>query len=355
MKEEMDKQNRQLSQGTEKKILVAPQELRQLTSAIFSQFLKDEEIIKCLANSFVSADLVGHHTHGVASIRPYVEMTKEKRIIPKAKPRIIENNAVGTWVDGQNGYGRYAARWSMNKSIEIAKKKGKSVLWLKNTSNIGRLGEYAEQCAEEGCIGIITVGSGNNNQSIVAPPDCVKRFFGTNPIAFAFPLSEKNTPFLIDLSLSKTTYHQVEQHLHMDESLKEKSLIDKRGKLTDNPATLFEEGSIVMPGGHKGFCLSLFFTIFAGLANLEFEQKGLGGTCFIVLDGNQIKGFEIYKGQVKAFLHQCRLLKTLDGKSLRLPGDHSEKCREKYAKLGVPIPIQVWEDLKKMSSGREEL
>lgn len=322
-------------------------DLESYLQVIFARYCSNGDIVNYLSKSFVSADLVGHHSHGISSVFPCLNMTREGRIDPNAFPCVANDNSVGIWVDGNNGYGRYAAKWAMERAIEKSKKNGSSLAWIRNCSNTGRLGEYVEQAAQHGCLGIAMTGFGNGKKgAIVSPPGCIGRFFGTNPIAFSIPTAEE--PIVIDMSLAKKTYHHIEAAHELGKLLDDKSILDKKGNMTNTPETLFQGGSIAMAEGYKGLCISLIITLLSGIANIDSSSASLDGTCFLVIDTTKIPNFAVYREQIMRFIADYRHLETIDSTPTRLPGDQSQATREYYKSHGIPINYKLLNKLKEL-------
>ena len=86
-------------------------------------------------------------------------------------------------------------------AIEKARQADVCAVSFVRTGHIGRLGEYAEQAARAGCIGIITTGGGQRTGGGVVPFGGSHGTLGTNPMAVGVPTSD-DVPFVLDIATS---------------------------------------------------------------------------------------------------------------------------------------------------------
>ena len=106
-----------------------------------------------------------------------------------------------------------------------------------------------------------------NSGAIVAPLYGKARYLGTNPIAIAFPGTDKNTPMVIDMATSVVPWGKVEECARTNAMLKQGWAIDENGKGCVNPEKVLREGALRNLGGdrqssgHKGYCLAAMVDI----------------------------------------------------------------------------------------------
>ena len=117
----------------------------------------------------VNANLAGHDSHGVLRLPDYLGSISNGGILPAAEPEVSNETANTFRISGRNGFGHYTARRAMERAIEKAKSADNCAVSFVNTGHIGRLGEYAEQAARAGCIGIITYGGGSRGRGGTVP------------------------------------------------------------------------------------------------------------------------------------------------------------------------------------------
>ncbi len=127
------------------------------------------DIAIVVATTLVNADLAGHTSHGVMQIPNYIGAIESGRLVPDARPVIERELAASAVVDARSGWGHYTAWWTMDRLIEKARVVGVACASVGGVQHIGRLGEYAEQAAAAGCVGIISVAWGGRDVGPAAP------------------------------------------------------------------------------------------------------------------------------------------------------------------------------------------
>ena len=148
-------------------------------------------------------------------------------------------------------------------AINKAKEVGSGWVSVRNTHHYGIAGGYSLKALESDMIGISMTNSG----AIVAPLYGKARYLGTNPIAIAFPGTDKNAPLVIDMATSVVPWGKVEECARTNAMLKQGWAIDENGKGCVNPEKVLREGALRNLGGdrqssgHKGYCLAAMVDI----------------------------------------------------------------------------------------------
>ena len=143
--------------------------LHAVTRQLFLAADTPRHIAEDVTEILINANLAGHDSHGVLRIPGYLSSISNGGIQPAAEPE-TSNETTNTFrIDGRNGFGHYTARRAMDLAIEKAKAADTCAVSFVNTGHIGRLGEYAEQAARAGCIGLITYGGGARDRGGTVP------------------------------------------------------------------------------------------------------------------------------------------------------------------------------------------
>src|SRR5262249_13052468 len=140
--------------------LFQPAHLHSLARRLLQAAGTPRHIADEVSGILVSANLAGHDSHGVLRVPAYLRAIEQGGIDPAAEPAVIRETPGTLTIDGKGGFGHYTACRAMQQAIEKARQSDLCAVSLVRTGHIGRLGEYAEQAARAGCIGIITVGGG---------------------------------------------------------------------------------------------------------------------------------------------------------------------------------------------------
>ena len=108
------------------------------------------EEARLVAENLVTANVVGHDSHGIGMMPRYVEALLEGGLHPNRKVQVKLDAASLLALDGQAGYGQSIGRQATELAIERAKKHGVSITALGNSHHLGRIGHWAEMAVAQG-------------------------------------------------------------------------------------------------------------------------------------------------------------------------------------------------------------
>ena len=305
-------------------------------------------IAEDVAEILINANLAGHDSHGVLRIPGYLSGVANGGIEPAAEPE-VSNETTNTFrIDGRNGFGHYTARRAMEQAVEKAMAADTCAVSFVNTGHIGRLGEYAEQAARAGCIGIITYGGGARDSGGTVPFGAARGALGTNPIAVGVPTGD-DSPFVIDFATSMIAAGKVSVAASMGLDLPEGCIVDKHGNPSVKPADLSDGGSLLAFGGHKGYAFSLLVSLFAGLSgNFDIEAASMGSnTLMQVINISAFTPLEPYQQGVRAFLDGIKSIPPAPGfDEVLVPGDFEYRSRSQRLANGIDLPDTIYRQLQ---------
>jgi hydroxycarboxylate dehydrogenase B len=243
---------------------IAAEPLQGLVVSIFRHAGSDLDEAKAIAEHLIDANLVGHDSHGVIRILPYLKLLQQGGVRANRQARIMHDGGALITVDGQQGYGQVVARQAIALGIERAREHGVAVVGLRNASHIGRIGAWAEQAAAAGMLSLHFVNTSGAG-ILVAPFGGSDRRLSVNPIAMGVPRTGAE-PIIHDMSTGIIAAGKVRVAQNKGELVPEGCLIDAKGQPTRDPAALFADppGALLTVGGHKGYGLSIFCEILAG-------------------------------------------------------------------------------------------
>ena len=132
----------------------APDRLSAHAAALLEAAGTPCDIARLVADSLVLADLLGHPSHGVRRVPRYLELVREGRTVPDARPRLARETAVTGLVDGRSGFGQFGARYAATVACDKARAEGLAAVGLFNTGHVGRLGEWVTLASDRGLIGL---------------------------------------------------------------------------------------------------------------------------------------------------------------------------------------------------------
>ncbi|MDE0042816.1 MAG: Ldh family oxidoreductase [Candidatus Poribacteria bacterium] len=303
-------------------------------------------IAQDVAEILVNANLAGHDSHGVLRIPGYLQGIEGGSLNPTAEPVVIKETDTTLIVDGGNCLGHFAARQAMKWTIAKAKQANFCGLTLASTGHIGRLGEYTEAATREGCIGIVTFGSGCGGAGAVVPFGGSKGGLGTNPIAVGVPTGD-DSPFIIDYATSMIAQGKIQVAQSKGIDLPEGSILDKHGNPSVKTADYFDGGPMLPFGGHKGYALSLLVCMLGGLSgNFDVEKGLMQGFFMQAINIEAYTPLEEYQQGVRALLDGMKRTPPAPGfDEVLVPGDFEYRARTHRLVHGIDLPDAIYRQI----------
>jgi len=259
------------------------------------------------------------------------------------------------------------------KANEIAMEKaaacGSGWVSVSNTNHYGIAGYYVMEAMKRDLIGM----SMTNTTKLVAPLWGGERWFGTNPIAMAFPGLEE-PPVVVDFATSASAYGKIEIAKRREEEIPDGWAIDAEGHPTKDPDGMIEGGaqlplgSTREMGGHKGTCLAAMVDILTCVLSganwgplappfalrQEIPERSVGKGIGHFFGAMRIDGFiepDEFKRQMDDWVRTYRATKPQPGTpGVVVPGDPEREAEAVRAKEGIPLVMPVVEDLRDIAS-----
>ena len=300
-----------------------------------------------VAESLVESNLRGHDSHGIRRLVPYAEAVRDGRVDPRAEPEVVQRKGAIVIVDGHGGFGQPAARLAADELTTLAKEHGVAAAAIRRANHVGRLGEWVEQLANDGLIGIGFC----NAEPTVAPYGGSERRLGTNPIAWATP---GRPPLVMDWSTATMPEGKLAVAKARGEKVPHGVIVDHDGEPTRDPADFYAGGALLALGAHKGSGLSVMIQLVGGaLAGTGvFGQEGAAanGTVLIALDPTAFThDFDDEAQEFTAALAATRPARGFD--AVLVPGEIERRTRATRAQEGVPLPAATWSELEALKGG----
>lgn len=297
-----------------------------------------------VAEVLVEGDLLGHDTHGLGLLAPYLKELDDGNMTPAGEPLIVaERSAVATW-DGNRLPGPHLLRRAIDWARPRAKEHGQATVAIRRSHHIACLAAFLEPVARDGLM--IEIYSSDPRSGSVAPFGGTRPLFTPNPMAIGIPTSTE--PILIDISASITT-NGLSSRLHAAGQKGENAWwLDASGRPTKDPAVLFAKppGSILPLGGldagHKGYGLALLIETFtSALSGRGRSQpaEGWGATVLLRLtDPAAFGGDDAFKTETDWLIKACHdNPPRAEGRPVRLPGERGLKLRREQLSRGVAL------------------
>src|SRR5436190_13730968 len=309
---------------------------------------------KLVAENLVTANLLGHDSHGIGMIPRYIDAVLEGGLAPNQHPKATLDAGALLAVDGCKGYGQVIGGESMQMAIERAQQHGSCVMTLGNTHHLGRIGHWAEMAVAQGFVSIHFVNVISHAR--VAPYGGRDARFGTNPCCIAVPLPGE-APFVLDYATSAVAQGKLRVAHNKGEKVPFGRLIDTDGNPTQDPryAVVPPFGAMLAFGEHKGYGMALACELLGGALtgggtwhyDESSKQRVLNGMLAIVIDPARLGTAPAFEREARLFLewlHQGRPAPGFD--KVRIAGDPEREMRRKREKDGIPVDRTTWEEIQ---------
>ncbi|UWQ75815.1 Ldh family oxidoreductase [Leisingera sp. M658] len=310
----------------------------------------DAENAQAIAGNIAKAELDGCHSHGMFRLPGYVAALKSGKANGTARPEITAGplGSAVIQVNGCGGFAPLALQQTQAALIEHAQSIGVAVMALTNVHHFSALWADVEPLARQGCVALACTAY----LPAVAPAGSQEPFFGTNPMAFAWPRKDK-PPLVIDQSSAAMARGEVMIAARDGKPLPPGVGLDQDGNATTDAAEVLK--GVMLPfGGHKGSSIALMIELLAaGLIGEAFSVEAKrrdngdggpprGGMFFLAMDPSRF-GDAAWGSHSDSFLEE---LAGVDG--ARLPGDRRYQARAKNRNQGVCVPQSLLEKITQL-------
>ena len=351
-------------------IRVDVQHAIELITDIFKAKSCNDNEAKTIAERLAGSNLVGHDSHGIARVPRYVEWMEKGWVFPNLKPEIVIDAGAMGCLDAKQGFGQVAGEYAVDDGILRAKKHGVSVVGLRNSGHLGRIGDWAERAADADLISFHFVNV--RGSLLVAPFGGSDRRGSTSPLAIGIPSKDKDH-IILDMATSTVAEGKVMVAQKGGKQLPHGALIDSTGKLTTNPEAMYGKirddevpnpdmgtGAITAFGLHKGSGINFMMEMLGGALtgngvcgalNEKERRKFSNGMLSIYIEVEKMVDFDYFREEVKSYAEFVRASKpSQNNDKVLIPGDKEISTKEERLKFGLPVPPLVWENIKQTAN-----
>ena len=325
--------------------------LKKLITDIFIKHKLSENHAKICSEALVNAELVGAPAHGLSRLKMYCDRINKKVINPKPKIKIKKISQSIAHIDANNSIGFVAADIGIKKAILNAKKTGFGLVGIKNSGHYGLSGYYAEQAVKKNLIALVFT----NAPPAIAPHGALKTLFGTNPICFGSPTSNK-IPFILDSSVSMINRGKIRFAARAGKKIPEGVALDKFGNPTTNAKKALE--GVQLPiASYRGSGFAWMVDILSGVLTGgnhagkvkdpfdDFSGPQNVGHLFITFKTNLF--VKNYNSRIKDNIRTIKRLPKIKGvKEIMYPGQNKYKRFKMNLKKEIKISKIIEKDLK---------
>lgn len=333
-------------------MLIQEQPLRRVIQAIVEATGSDPAEAQLVTDHLVGANLSGHDSHGVMMIPIYVEHLFNGGLKPNTPARLVQQLGSMLQFDGGRGYGQRVAHEAMQAAIEHCQETGLALLALRNAHHIGRIGTYGEMAIAAGLVSMHFVNV-TDHAPLVAPFGGSDARFGTNPVCLAMPGTANNEPVILDMATSKVALGKIRVSRNKGEQALEGALIDHQGQPTRDPYVMYREpkGALRPFGDYKGYGLSLFSEIFAGIltggGTIQPENPRqeaiINHMLAVLIDPTRLVERSWLETELDALIRFTKASPAADpAQPVMVAGDPERRARAQRRVEGLPIDDTTW-------------
>jgi L-lactate dehydrogenase len=314
-----------------------------------------EDRARDVAEVLVEGDLMGHDTHGLALLTPYLDDLASGGMRAEGEPEIGSATPVAQVWDGRKLPGPWLVRRAVAAAEEAAATFGLGSVAIGRSHHIACLATYGPAVAARGRMLVLT--SSDPATASVAPPGGTRRVITPNPIAAAWPTPDG--PVVLDVSMSITTNGMTARRRAEGTRFPGRWLQDGQGVPTDDPNAFWADppGALLPLGGaeagHKGFALGLLVeALTGGLSGLgrAVPPQGWGASVFVlVLDPAKFAGADAFLAESGVLAEAVRRNPPAPGGEPRLPGDRAMARRAEGLAQGVALHPSIPPALAKLA------
>lgn len=317
-----------------------------------------------VARLLVTADAMGHDTHGLALLPDYLEEIESGAMRATGEPVIVADRPAACVWDGQGLPGVWLADRAVRVAASRAAVHGVCAIAIRRSHHIACLATFLPAATEQGMMAVVTCSDPADAR--VAPHGGARPVFMPDPIAIGIPT--RHEPVLIDISSSITTMAMTGRLRREGRRYPGLWAIDAEGRPTDDPAAAAEGALLPVGGvdhGHKGTGLAwLVEALSQGLGGFGRADRpeGWGASVFVqVFDPALFAGAEEFVRQTEWTAEACRATPPRDpARPVRVPGAQAmvglrrgksegvalrsgilDALREPAARWGVVVPDGV--------------
>jgi uncharacterized oxidoreductase len=309
---------------------------------------------RMVAENLVTANVVGHDSHGIGMIPRYVGALREGGLrANRHAERRLDAGALLAF-EGHAGYGQVVGVEAIEQAIARARRDGACVAALANAHHLGRIGHFAEMALAEGLVSIHFVNV--RSFARVAPYGGADGRFGTNPVCIGVPL-EGEPPFVLDMATSAVAQGKLRVAHNKGERVPHGLLIDERGNPTDDPrwAVVPPFGAMLTFGEHKGYGLAVACELLGGALTgggtwhypNSPHSDVLNGMLSILIDPQRLGTAEALAREARAYVEWVRASPPAPGfDRVRIAGEPERESRARREIEGVPIDAGTWNEIR---------
>lgn len=325
-------------------VLIPFETLKTFTSGIFAAAGCSETEAVLVAEGLAESNLVGHDSHGVLRVPSYLAHLGDGTVLANRVPEVVGDTGTILTLDGGRGFGQVAGPIAVAHGISRARKHGLALVAMRNVGHVGRVGLWAEQTAEAGLVSlhfVNTSGGAKAGVLLAAPFGGRDRRMSINPICIGLPRAA-GAPIIMDATIAATAGGKVMAALNRGDTLPPGQIIDLNGHPSTTPTDLFDGGSVLPFGDHRGYALSFMIDVLAGAltgggCSGQERHPRMNNMASVFIDPSTVAGAS-FGEDLEAFSRwMLEAPPARAGDQVLLPGDIERSTAARRRAEGIPL------------------
>lgn len=295
---------------------------------------------EAVARALIGAELTGQSGHGLRRLPAYAAQALSGKVDGWAEPVARQTRPATLAIDAGHGFAYPALELAVARLPSLARTQGIAVAGIARSHHAGVGGLAVEALAAEGMAALMFV----NAPAAIAPWGGAQALYGTDPIAFAAPVTGSD-PLVIDLSVSRVARGRIMAAAQQGTAIPEGWALDAAGQPTTDAAAALV-GTMIPMGEAKGAALALMVEILsAGLtgANYAFEATSFfDGEGAPPGTGQMLIAIDPAAFGVDGLGRIAEIAAAVEGVAdARLPGRRRQALRRQFLTEGIVIDADV--------------
>ena len=240
----------------------------------------------------------------------------------------------------------------MKEAMRIAAETGVGIASVKHSNHNGPGSYFVTQAPPNGMIGV----SASNSPISMAIWGSRGRALGTNPLSVAVPAGQYPA-VVVDMSSSVVARGKIVEAAKRGAPIPEGWALDTQGRPTTDSKEA--EAGVVLPfAGAKGSAIAVLVDLFAGVLSgaafgalinnlyADFENPQDNGQFVMAIDVACFMPQDEFLARVDRFVELMKATSRAEGvDEILLPGEPEFLNEERFRKSGVPLPVNVVDDI----------
>lgn len=326
---------------TERRVPFDP--LLEVITGVFAACGMPREDAALVADTLVSCDLRGVHSHGLIRLPDYLSRFVPGGINPNASPRIVTELGGAIRIDGDNGMGQVVGVFAMNEAIERAKTHGVAIAAVGGSNHCGAMAYYTEMAVKADMIGLATT----NALPTMAPWGGTTKIVGINPLSIGIPAGEAK-PVIMDLAFGGSAHGKLRVYAQKGLPIPDGWALDKHGQPT-NDAQAAVDGLIAPIGQFKGMNLGMTMGMLATLMSgagygtelgnmVDGPNFGVDGQFYMAINAGALEDIDTLKARTDKIVAEIHASPVAEGHDrVYAPGEIEALTAEQYLRDGIPL------------------